>query len=112
MLLTAGGWFDCAGGIQAPISAPEEEFPSLGAAAVFKETKKDKKKKQTMSLGDFMASGGTGSRRGMDDPIMDLPTAPRGRREGEEDTGPSLGGGFRGYGTSFDPFSGRCVDVP
>ena len=65
-------------------------------AATVKETKKEKKKKQTMSLSDFMSSGSTGSRR-YADPVLDLPTAPRPRVEGEEE-GPQLGGGFRSYG--------------
>ena len=35
---------------------------------------------------------------GRSDPLLDLPTAPRGRVEGEEDDVP-LGGAFRAYGT-------------
>jgi hypothetical protein len=86
-----------AGKIQAPAAAPERDFPSLGVAATVKESKKDKKKKQTMSLSDFMSSGAGSGRRGMSDPILDLPTAPRGRVEGEEEPS-TLGGGFRAYG--------------
>lgn len=85
------------GKIQAPAAAPERDFPSLGVAATVKETKKDKKKKQTMSLSDFMSSGVGSGRRGNSDPILDLPTAPRGRVEGEEEPS-TLGGGFRAYG--------------
>jgi hypothetical protein len=80
-----------AGSIQAPAVA-EAEFPSLGEAVTVKETKK--KKKQTMSLGEFV-SGGLGSRRDAD--LVNLPTAPRGHVDGEEGP-PTLGGGFRGYG--------------
>lgn len=79
----------------------EQEFPSLGAAATVKETKKDKKKKQTMSLADFVGGGTGASRRGIpDDSLLSLPTAPRPRAEGEEPSEPQLGGGFRGYGKS------------
>lgn len=84
------------GTIQAPAAVPERDFPTLGVAVTVKENKKEKKKKQTMSLGDFMSSGGSSSRR-YEDAVVNLPTAPRGRVEGEEDSNP-LGGGFRGYG--------------
>lgn len=87
-----------AGTIQAPV-VKEEEFPSLGAdfpslgAAVTQ--KKERKKKQTMSLGEFV-SGGSQPRA---DLLMSLPTAPRARKgdatEGEEET---LGGAFKSYG--------------
>ena len=55
-----------------------------------------KKKKQVMSLGQFQAGpGGTAARRrAVEDVRLSLPTAPRVREEGEEDTGPRLGGAF------------------
>ena len=85
------------GSIKAP-AVEEAEFPSLGAAVTIKETKK--KKKQTMSLGEFVAAAP--SRRRGDDAIQ-LPTAPRSRIEGTDDvalpTGPSSRfGGDRGGG--------------
>jgi len=83
-----------AGAIQAPV-VKETEFPSLGAAMSVKETKKEKKKKQTMSLGEFVSGGAGGAPRA--DLLMSLPTGPRGRREEEEEEKP-LGGAFKGYG--------------
>ena len=82
------------------------EFPSLGAAP-----KDKKKKKQTMSLADFQSSGSggrpssygdlpTGPRSRVD--LNSLPTGPRARGPGEEDLGPPMGGGFRGYGGDRD----------
>ncbi len=76
----------------------QDDFPSLGMAVKVKETKKDKqKKKQTMSLTDFMKSG-AGSRQTDDNILMSLPTAPRARAPGEESAERGLGGGFREYG--------------
>ena len=82
------------------------EFPSLGAA------KEKKKKKQTMSLADFQSSGSGGRSSGRsygDLPmgprrfdINSLPTGPRVRGPGEEEDGPPMGGGFRGYGGDRD----------
>ena len=90
------------GTIKAP-AVEEAEFPSLGAAVTTKETKK--KKKQTMSLGEFVTGGApVGGSRGFGG-MMDLPKAPRTRsgEDGEDGgpmgSGPKLGGGFRGgYG--------------
>ena len=77
----------------------EKEFPSLGVAVTVKETKKDKKKKQTMSLGAFMGGGAAARRSKPDDSILlSLPSGPRQRAEGEEEPDRPLGGGFRGYG--------------
>eukprot|EP00887_Chlorella_sp_A99_P002638 scaffold6.g2638.t1 len=80
-------------------AAPEDDFPTLGVAATVKETKKDKKKKQTMSLGDFMRGGGASAGgRAADVDVLQLPTAPRQRAEGEERPERGLGGAFGGYG--------------
>lgn len=88
------GWVS-SGAIQAPV-IKETEFPSLGEAAAVKETKKEKKKKQTMSLGEFVKSGPGGTSNA---PIlMNLPTAPRARQDGEVPEEKPLGGGFKGYG--------------
>ena len=57
-----------------------------------------------MSLSDFMSSGPSSGRRVMNDPILDLPTAPRGRVEGEEEPS-TLGGGFRAYGKQNSNFT-------
>lgn len=87
----------------------EDDFPDLSVAAKVKESKKEKKKKQVLSLGEFMKSdvgGGSsvpafGSRRGGgggDIDLSSLPTAPRPRVEGEEAPSRHLGGGFREYG--------------
>ena len=86
------------------------EFPSLGAAP-----KDKKKKKQTMSLADFQSSGSGGRSSGGrssgygDLPmgprrfdLNSLPTGPRVRGPGEEEDGPPMGGGFRGYGGDRD----------
>lgn len=105
----AGAWANAVeeeeqehGTIHAP-AVQETEFPSLGAAVTVKETKKEKKKKQTMSLGEFVGSTAAPSRRAVDDDsiLFNLPTAPRGRADGEEpsDGKPTLGGAFsRNYG--------------
>jgi len=97
-----------AGAIQAPV-AEETEFPTLGAAASVRESKKEKKKKQTMSLSEFV--GGSSNRRKPDDDsiVFSLPTAPRGRVEGEESTDRPLGGAFnKGFGG--DRYGGRGGD--
>ena len=82
------------------LGAKESAFPTLGAAVKVKKTKK-----QTMSLADFNlgASPGGGYRapggsRGPDDSNLVLPTGPRAREEGEDDSRPGLGGAFRDYG--------------
>lgn len=63
-----------------------------------KDTKREKKKKQTMSLTEFM-KGGTSSRPSDDDILMSLPTKPRERAPGEAPPERGLGGGFgRDYG--------------
>jgi hypothetical protein len=82
----------------------KDDFPDLGMAATIKESKKDKKKKQTMSLAQFVAADSGAPRafsaRNDDALLQRLPTAPRGYVEGEERPGPGarLGGGFREYG--------------
>ncbi len=93
------------------LGGKESAFPTLGAAAAVKTTKK--KAKQTMSLADFnagasstparAAGGGGGSayrapvgRMGDDDNIQ-LPTGPR-VRDDEEGGPPGIGGAFRDYG--------------
>lgn len=93
-----------AGAIQAPV-VKETEFPSLGAAMSVKETKKEKKKKQTMSLGEFVSGGAGGAPRA--DLLMSLPTGPRGRREEGEEEKP-LGGAFKGYGGMLQ-FISTCM---
>jgi len=88
------------------LGAKESAFPALGVAVKVKKTKK-----QAMSLADFNASAtpstpGSGgyrapgsSGRGLpDDTFLVLPTGPRAREEGEEDSRPGLGGAFRDYG--------------
>ena len=102
----------CAGPLAAPVVGKQDDFPSLGVAAKVKETKKDKKKKQTMSLADFNkstpATGGAfvpSSRSGMVMPrrgeidLSALPSGPRARPEGEapSERGPGgFGGDFGG----------------
>ena len=95
----------CAGAIQAPV-VKESEFPSLGAAAAVKETKK--KKKQTMSLGEFVTRGTGGPPKA--DLLMNLPTAPRVREPGEEEPERPLGGGFKGYGGAFIIYEFKCKE--
>lgn len=89
---------------------PADAFPSLSDAAAIKETKKERRKKQTLSLaelqklgsssqsGAFVPSRGMGSRYKMtDDEILkSLPTTSRGRKEGDGERGDRMGGGFEG----------------
>lgn len=88
------------------LGANVNAFPTLGVAVKVKKTKK-----QAMSLADFNASAtpstpGSGgyrapgsSGRGLpDDTFLVLPTGPRAREDGEEDSRPGLGGAFRDYG--------------
>lgn len=91
---------DFAGTIEVPVAKEEEfpslgaDFPSLGAAA---SQKREKKKKQTMSLGEFVSGGAPRA-----DLLMSLPTAPRARQDGDRDNteGETLGGAFKSYGGS------------
>ncbi len=73
-----------------------------------KETKKDKKKKQTMSLTEFMKGGVGASRRNDDQILMNLPTAPRGRAPGEAPPERGMGGGFRDYGGQSEWLASQC----
>lgn len=115
------------GPILVPVVAKEKEFPSLGdapdragfpslgAAAAVKDSKKERRKKQTMSLADFVSTvdapkpgtfvpsarvGGSALRRPLndDDILRNLPTTSRGKVEGDEKPGDRLGGSFRDYG--------------
>ncbi|GAB4820599.1 hypothetical protein N2152v2_007645 [Parachlorella kessleri] len=84
------------GAVLAPLVKADDDFPSLAVTKNVKETKKDKKKKQTVSLAEFMRGG---SSKPSDDAILfSLPTAPRGRGPGEAMPERGLGGGFREYG--------------
>lgn len=71
-----------------------QAFPSLGETAGMKESKRDRKKRQVqkMSLGAFVSAG----RKEVD--VVNLPTAPRARADGDEEKKDGLGGGFRNYG--------------
>lgn len=86
----------------------DDAFPTLGEAAKAEKGGKGKKKSvQKMSFADFLgngrAAGGDSFAAGSDKSIlMSLPTAPRGRVEGEESFG--LGGGFNKFGDRDD----RC----
>lgn len=101
----AGAWANAVeeeeqenGTIEAP-AAKEEDFPSLGtdfpSLGSSSNKKREKKKKQTMSLGEFVAGGAPRA-----DLLMSLPTAPRARQEGEGEQidGETLGGAFKSYG--------------
>ncbi|KFM29012.1 hypothetical protein F751_6531 [Auxenochlorella protothecoides] len=125
------------GPILVPVVAKEKEFPSLGdapdragfpslgAAAAVKDSKKERRKKQTMSLADFVSTvdapkpgtfvpsarvGGSALRRPLndDDILRNLPTTSRGKVEGDEKPGDRLGGSFRDYGG--DRAGGRYGD--
>lgn len=87
----------------------EDDFPSLAVTKNVKESKKEKKKKQTMSLTDFMKTGSAG-RQSDDAILMSLPTAPRARAPGEAAPERGLGGGFREFGGQRGGFRGRDDD--
>ena len=68
------------------LSAPDEAFPDLSTAATIKDSRKEKKKKQTMSLADFQAgpkasykppSASSRTRAAKTDDDIVLPTAPK-----------------------------------
>ncbi len=68
------------------LSAPDEAFPDLSTAATIKDSRKEKKKKQTMSLADFQAgpkasykppSASSRARTAKTDDDIVLPTAPK-----------------------------------
>ena len=68
------------------LPAPDEAFPDLSTAATIKDSRKEKKKKQTMSLADFQAgpkasykppSASSRARAAKTDDDIVLPTAPK-----------------------------------
>ena len=68
------------------LPAPDEAFPDLSTAATIKDSRKEKKKKQTMSLADFQAgpkasykppSASSRARTAKTDDDIVLPTAPK-----------------------------------
>jgi hypothetical protein len=78
-----------------PVLGGKTSFPALGEAIGMKDSKKERKQKkvkQTMPLGAFMAAGRK------EPEIINLPTGPRQRSEDEEDKKGALGGGFKNYG--------------
>jgi len=78
-----------------PILGGKTAFPALGEALSMKDSKKERKQKkvkQAMSLGAFVAAGKK------EPEIIDLPTGPRQRSEHEEAKKGGLGGGFKNYG--------------
>jgi len=78
-----------------PTLGGKTAFPALGEAVSMKDSKKERKQKkvkQTMSLGAFVAAGRK------EPEIINLPTGPRQRGEDEEDKKGALGGGFKNYG--------------
>lgn len=93
------------GGELEPVPAPsatafpalggETAFPALGDAINVKDSKKDRKNKKvknTMSLGAFVAAGRK------EPEVVNLPTGPRQRAADEEEKRGGLGGGFKNYG--------------
>ena len=93
------------------LAAPEEAFPDLASAATKKESKRDKKKKQTISLAEFNTgkkayAPPTRGRTAAKEEIV-LPSGPRARED--DDDGNSrggLGGAFSG-GRDFKDKSGH-----
>jgi hypothetical protein len=78
-----------------PTLGGKTAFPALGESLSMKDSKKERKQKkvkQTMSLGAFVAAGRK------EPEIINLPTGPRQRSEDEEDKKGALGGGFKNYG--------------
>lgn len=78
-----------------PALGGETAFPALGDAINVKDSKKDRKNKKvknTMSLGAFVAAGRK------EPEIVNLPTGPRQRAADEEEKRGGLGGGFKNYG--------------
>ena len=81
------------------LGAPEEAFPDLSMAATKKESKRDKKKKQTVSLAEFQTGKKAyqAPKRGPAKEEIVLPSGPRARED--DDDGNSrggLGGAFAG----------------
>lgn len=81
------------------LGAPEEAFPDLSMAATKKESKRDKKKKQTVSLAEFQTGKKAyqAPKRGPAKEEIVLPSGPRARDD--DDDGNSrggLGGAFAG----------------
>jgi hypothetical protein len=79
---------------------PMDDFPPLGAEPAPKPKGKPKKGKQSVSLKDFLGGGPAVSMgRGPvgKDILYSLPTASRGKEEGDE-SGGGLGGAFKEYG--------------
>lgn len=78
-----------------PALGGDPAFPALGEAINIRDSKKDRKKKNTkntMSLGAFVAAGKK------EPEIVNLPTGPRQRSAEEEEKRGGLGGGFKNYG--------------
>lgn len=92
---------EAAGTLGGPLAAAEEAFPDLSVAATTKESKRDKKKKQTISLAEFQTgkkayAPPTRGRTAVKEEIV-LPSGPRARDD--DDDGNSrggLGGAFAG----------------
>ncbi len=81
------------------LGAPEEAFPDLSMAATKKESKRDKKKKQTVSLAEFQTGKKAyqAPKRAPAKEEIVLPSGPRARED--DDDGNSrggLGGAFAG----------------
>jgi hypothetical protein len=81
----------------------DDDYPVLGAQPTkVKEPKgKAKKVKQTVNLRDFLGAGGPVAPRGGPsgkDILLHLPTASRGKEEGDDAQGAGMGGGFRTFG--------------
>ena len=92
---------EAAGTLGNPLAAPEEAFPDLAVAATKKQSKRDKGKKQTVSLAEFQTgkkayAPPTRGRTAAKEEIV-LPSGPRARDD--DDDGNSrggLGGAFAG----------------
>lgn len=93
---------EAAGTLGNPLAAPEEAFPDLAVAATKKQSKRDKGKKQTVSLAEFQTgkkaayAPPTRGRTAAKEEIV-LPSGPRERDD--DDDGNSrggLGGAFAG----------------
>ena len=105
---------EAAGTLGGPLAAPEEAFPDLAMAATKKETKRDKKKKQTVSLAEFQTgkkayAPPTRGRTAAKEEIV-LPSGPRARED--DDDGNSRGGlGGAFAGRDYKDKGMRCRDV-
>eukprot|EP00891_Asterochloris_glomerata_P000031 jgi/Astpho2/31/fgenesh1_pg.00001_%23_15_t len=109
----AGAWSDQVEEAEASGSlagAPDEAFPDLSTAATIKDSRKEKKKKQTMSLADFQAgpkasykppSASSRARTAKTDDDIVLPTAPKPRDDDDDGRGPGLGGAFARDGRDY-----------